>query len=127
MQLRHGKVLAYSFYNQNMQQSENIQIQSNSLICTAVSFACCTINFLMDGVMVLYWLVETLLCLHLIVLLTYMATLVLYYGATIAVIIIQIYSDMMIIWVNNGIEMYNQAELEFVDWVGDEMHYSNIL
>ena len=43
------------------------------------------------------------------------------------VIIIQIYSDMMIIGVNNGIEMYHQAELDFIGWVGDEIHYSNIL
>jgi len=125
MQLRHGKVLVYSFPPQNMQQQ--IQIQSNSLIDTAYSVACFIIDFLMNVVLSLYWLVETLLCLHLIVLLTYMAMLVLYYSATIAIVIIQIYSDMMIIGVNNGIEMYHQSELDFIDWVGDEIHYSNIL
>ena len=125
MQLRHGKVLVYSFPPQNMQQQ--IQIQSNSLIDTAYSVACFIIDFLMNVVLSLYWLVETLLCLHLIVLLTYMAMLVLYYSATIAIVIIQIYSDMMIIGVNNGIEMYHQSELDFIDWVGDDMHYSNLL
>jgi len=104
-----------------------IQIESNSLIDTAYSVACFIIDFLMNVVLSLYWLVETLLCLHLIVLLTYMAMLVLYYSAMIAVIIIQIYSDMIMTFVNDGIEMYHQSELDFIDWVGDEIHYSYLL
>jgi hypothetical protein len=100
------------------------QLPSNSLIDAAFSFVCFIINFLMNAVLSLYWFVETLLCLHLIVLLMYMAMLVLYYGAIIALLIIQIYSDMMMTCVNDGIEMYHQSELDFIDWVGDERHYS---
>ena len=125
MQLRHGKVLVYSFDEQNMQQSEKIQIQSNSLINTTFSVVCCIINFLMDAVLALYWLVETLVCLHLIVVLMYLAMLILYYSAIGALIIIHIYIGMMITSVNDVVEMYHQSEVDFVEWVGSEIHYSN--
>ena len=125
MQLRHGKVLVYSFDEQNMKQSEKIQIQSNSLINTAFSVVCCIINFLMDAVLALYWLVETLVCLHLIVVLMYLAMLILYYSAIGALIIIHIYIGMMITSVNDVVEMYHQSEVDFVEWVGSEIHYSN--
>ena len=120
MQLRHGKVLIYSFDNQNMPP----QLPSNSLIDSTFNVVCGIINFLMDGVLAIYGLVQALICLHLIVLLMYMAMLVLYYCAFIAILIIQIYSDMMMTCVNDGIEMYHQSELDFIDWVGDERHYS---
>ena len=125
MQLRHGKVLVYSFDEQNMQQPEKIQIQSNSLINTTFSAVCCIINFLMGAVLALYWLVETLVCLHLIVVLMYLAMLILYYSAIGALIIIHIYIGMMITSVNDVVEMYHQSEVDFVEWVGSEIHYSN--
>jgi hypothetical protein len=122
MQLRHGKVLVYSVEHQNMQT----QMHISSLISTPVRFMCDIITLLTNAVMILYWIVQTLLCLHIALLLTYLTTLALYYCALIALVIIQIYIGMMITSVNDVVEMYHKSELDFVHWIGDEIHYSNV-